>query len=224
MTKIKNKKLKVMFFSAHPDDETTALGFILKVIKKGGKVKLVLCIDPGEERFDRSYEEDREIRLKEFEKLAKALKAEWSYLAFPHYPQVSRETILPCVKEIRNFKPDIVLCLQEDDYHTEHQMVAKIVKRAVWHAGRNAFPQWGKPHKVSELWEVEGDRPMAHPNHLEDITEVIKEKEKILKIYDSQIKIKDLISAILGLNRFRGVMYKKGDYAEAYKITKFFYG
>ncbi len=137
---------------------------------------------------------------------------------------------MPCVKEIREFKPDIVLCLQEDDYHTEHQMVAKIVKRAVWHAGRNAFPQCGKPHKVSELWEVEGDRPMYNPNHFEDITEVVKEKIKIFKIYNSQLQIKDEISALLGLNRFHGLMHAKGDndkgyeYVEAYRITRFFYG
>uniref|UniRef100_A0A7C4S204 PIG-L family deacetylase n=1 Tax=candidate division WOR-3 bacterium TaxID=2052148 RepID=A0A7C4S204_UNCW3 len=216
---------KIMFFSAHPDDEIAgAGGFMLKILKRKGKIKLVLCIDPAEPRFDIDEKKEREQRLKEFEMVAKKLKAEWSFLNFPHYPSISYETILPCVTEIRKFKPDIVLILQENDYHTEHQLVAKIVKRAVWHASRNAFPQCGKPHLTKEIWETDGDRPLFDPNHFEDISEVIEEKKKLFLLYDSQQKRKDLISAIEGLNRFRGIMYKKGRFAEAFKITRFFYG
>lgn len=221
----KNKIKKLMFFSAHPDDEIAgAGGLMLKILKRGGKLKLVLCIDPAEPRFDISEEKEREQRLKEYEIVAKKLKAEWVYLGFSHYPEISYKTILPCVAEIRKFKPDIVVILQENDYHTEHQIIAKIVKRAVWHAGRSAFPQCGKPFLVKEIWESDGDRPLFDPNYFEDISEVIDEKKKLFLIYDSQQKRKDLISAIEGLNRYRGVMYKKGKFAEAFKITKFFYG
>ena len=214
-----------MFFSAHPDDEIAgAGGYLIKTVKNGGTVKLVLCVDPYEPRFEFSGETERDTRLKEFRTAAKKLKAKWSYLNFPHYPQLSYETVLPCVKEIREFKPDVVIILQEADYHSEHTLIARIVKRAIWHSGRAAFPQCGQSHKVKQLWEAEGDKPMADPNHSEDISDVIEAKKKIFLSYGSQIQRKPLVDAFLGLNRFRGVMYKKGDYAEAFKITDIFYG
>lgn len=221
-TKPKNR---VMFFSAHPDDELASTGgFMIKNIKNGGKVKMVLCIDPSSPRFDTTAETEKQTRLNEYEKVAKNLGAESKFLNFGHYPALSYEHILPCVKEIRIFKPDIVIMLQENDYHTEHQMIAKIVKRAVWHASRAAFPECGKPHQVKQIWEAEGDRPMPDPNHHVDITKEIKAKLKTFLLYASQQKRKNLASAFEGINRYHGVMYKKGEYAEAYKVTEFFYG
>ncbi len=214
-----------MFFSAHPDDEIAgAGGFMLKILKNKGAVKLVLCVDPTEPRFEHTGKKEKEMRLKEYKQVAQKMKAQWSYLDFPHYPELSYKTVLPCVSEIRKFKPDIVLILQEQDYHSEHQMIGRIVKRAVWHAGRSAFPKCGRPHKVQELWESEGDRPLVEPNYFEDITEEMEEKTNIFLTYDSQQKRKDLASAFEGINHYRGVMYKKGTYAEGYKRTTFFYG
>jgi LmbE family N-acetylglucosaminyl deacetylase len=170
MKNLKSQK-RIMFFSAHPDDELAgAGGFILNTIKNGGAVRLVLCIDPAEPRMTTSHKTERKTRLNEFKKFAKFIGAQNSFLNFKHYPNLSFETILPCVKEIRSFKPDIVIMLQEIDYHTEHQMIAKIIKRAVWHAGRSAFPDLGVPHQINSLWEAEGDRPMNDPNHFEDIS------------------------------------------------------
>ncbi|KKU91059.1 MAG: hypothetical protein UY23_C0004G0004 [Candidatus Jorgensenbacteria bacterium GW2011_GWA1_48_11] len=226
MPETNNNPIKrILFFSAHPDDEIGAAGgLILKTLKNGGLVKLVLCVDPSEPRPDSSPEKERETRLNEFRQVAEKIGAEHNFLNFTHYPRVSRETILPCVKEIRSFRPDIVLMIQEEDYHTEHRTIAKIVKRAVWHAGRSAFPECGEPHKTKELWEAEGDRPMFAPNHLEDISAVIEEKRNIFLLYDSQQARKNLASAFIGLNHFRGVMYKKGEFAEAFRTTDFFYG
>jgi LmbE family N-acetylglucosaminyl deacetylase len=216
---------RIMFFSAHPDDELAgAGGFILKTIKAGGKAHFVLCIDPAEPRMDTDSKVESDTRLKEFKKVSKAVGAESTFLNFEHYPVLSYKTILPCVQAIRDFKPNIVIMLQEAEYHTEHQMVAKIVKRAVWHASRSAFPECGKPHKVEALWEAEGDKPINEPNHFEDITNVAKRKGTLIAMYGSQQARKDLVSGVLGLNAFRGIMYKKGHFAEAYKINELFYG
>jgi LmbE family N-acetylglucosaminyl deacetylase len=221
-----DKKIKrILFFSAHPDDEIGgAGGFIIKTLREGGAAKLVLCIDPSEPRFDKSGKEERETRLSEFSGVARKIGAEHSFLDFAHYPALSYETVLPCVKEIRDFKPDAVLILNSEDYHTEHRMTAAIVKRAVWHAGRGAFPECGAPHKVQMLLEADGDRPLISPNHFEDISSVIEEKKAAFLLYGSQQARKDLVSAFAGLNRFQGVMYKKGEYAEAFHVTEFFYG
>jgi len=222
---INNKNNRIIFFSAHPDDEIgSAGGFLIKQKKAGAVIRLVLCLNPGEPRFNLNEKEEKEIRLAEFKKTAGKLGAEYSFLNFERYPVLNLKTILACVKEIRLFKPDIVLIIQENDYHSDHQLVAKIVKRAVWHAGRNAFPECGLPHRVEKIMEAEGDRPMFEPNHLEDITSEIEEKLQLLGLYESQISRKNLAEAIEGLNKFRGIMYKCGKYAEAFKITTFYYG
>jgi LmbE family N-acetylglucosaminyl deacetylase len=216
---------RVLFFSAHPDDEIgSAGGFILKTLKEGGAVRLSLCIDPAEPRLDQSAATEREQRLLEFATVASAIGAEHSFLNFPHYPPLSYEMILPCVSEIRLFKPDIIALLHEGDYHTEHQLIARIVKRAVWHAARSAFPECGESHKTSELWEAEGDRPLPDPNHFEDISEYAQAKKETFFLYGSQQARKDLASAFIGINAFRGIMYKKGSFAEAFKTSEFFYG
>ncbi len=216
---------RILFFSAHPDDEVGgAGGFLIKSKRAGAEVRLVLCINPYEKRPGSSEEVESQTRLDEFKMAADKIGAEWSFLNLDRFPQVNRDNFLPLVREIRDFKPDIVMTLQEDDYHTEHRMVAQLVKRAVWHASRNAFPDLGEPHQVRQLWFAEGDRPMPDPNHLEDITEVVKDKEKVFAVYTSQLKRKKLIEAFIGLNRFRGLMYKRGEYAEAFKITDFWYG
>lgn len=219
------KNLRILSFSAHPDDEIGGAGGLLLQAKKGGSVlKLVLCLDPAEPRMDKTLSQERKIRLKEFKKVAKILNCESSYLGMERYPVISMENILPLVKEIRKFKPDIVITLSDEDYHPDHRAVAMLVKEAIWRAGRNAFPRYGQPFKAKTLIQYEADKPMSNIDFLRDISDVMQEKKKLLGLYDSQINRKDLISAAEGLNRFRGIMYKAGDYAEAFKITEFFYG
>src|SRR3989344_2901455 len=105
---------RIMFFSAHPDDEIAgAGGTMLKNIREGGMVKLVLCVNPAEPRFDTEPEKEKNQRLREFDTVAKKLGARTSFLDFPNYPTLSYQTILPCVKEIRSFKPSIVIIFQE---------------------------------------------------------------------------------------------------------------
>ncbi len=219
------KNLRVLSLSAHPDDEIGGAGGLLLQARQGGAIlKLVLCLDPSESRLDLSPDQEKEARLDEFQKVAGLLDCAWAYLGMPRYPAVNMDTILPVVKEIREFKPDIVLTLSEQDYHPDHRAVCAITKEAIWQAGRNAFPECGQPHKTKTLIQYEADKPMSDISFLRDISDVMDQKRQLLGLYDSQVKRKDLIAAVEGLNRFRGVMYKAGAYAEAFKVGEFFYG
>jgi len=216
---------KIMFVSAHPDDEIGgAGGTLLKLKSLGAEIMLVLAIDPSEEKSVRSAKEEKELRLGEFGEVASQMGARHEYLGFSNYPELNKDTIKPLVRIVRSFKPDVVMMLSEEDYHTEHQMVARIVKRAVWHSRRDAFIDFGEPYTVREIWEAEGDRPMHDPNYLEDISEFIEEKMRLFSIYYSQVKNKDLSLAAMGLNSYRGIMYKKGRHAEAFYRTNLIYG
>lgn len=219
------KNLRILSFSAHPDDEIGGAGGLLLQAKNSGSVlKLVLCLDPAEPRLDKSASQERKLRLSEFRTVAKLLDCDSSYLGLDRYPKVELENILPLVEEIRKFKPDIVLTLSDEEYHPDHRAIATLTKEAIWQAGRNAFPRFGKPFKTRTLLQYEADKPMPNVDFLRDISDVIEDKKKLLGLYGSQIQRKDLISAVEGLNRFRGIMYKAGDYAEAFKISEFFYG
>lgn len=214
-----------MFVSAHPDDEVHgAGGTLLKFKAAGAELMFVLAIDPGEEKKNRSAEEERRIRLTEFQGMAREFGAKNFFLDLQHYPRLTRDAVVPLVKAIREFRPEIVMILAEDDYHIEHKQTARLVKRSVWHARRDAFVSCGEPYTTEEIWEAEGDRPLHDPNHLEDISNFMDEKLRMFSLYHSQLQAKDLHDAVSGLNCYRGVMYKKGRYAEAFRRSNLIYG
>jgi LmbE family N-acetylglucosaminyl deacetylase len=218
-------KKRILSFSAHPDDEIGgAGGLLLKAKKNGSALKLSLCMDPAEPRPEKTIKIEREDRLAEFTKVAGLLGAESSYLELPRYAPVNLETILPLVKEIRSFKPDIVLTLAKSEFHADHRIVSSLTMEAVWQAGRSAFPECGLPHKTQTILMYEADCPMPDPTFLLDISDLAEEKDALLGLYASQIARKNLIKAEEGINAFRGLMYRAGTRAEAYKIHEFYYG
>jgi len=219
------KNLRILSFSAHPDDEIGGAGGFLLAAKNGGALlKLSLVIDPSEERSDASADEEKNIRLTEFKKVAKLLSADSSYLGIGRYPEIELTNIFPLIKEIRDFKPDLVLTPSDEEYHPDHRVVAALAKEAIWHAGRSAFPTLGRPYKAKTLLMYEADKPMSQVGFLYDISAVMEEKKKLINLYESQTARKNLADAMKGLNRFRGIMYKGGEYAEAFKTQEFFYG
>lgn len=225
MINLELKNKRILSFSAHPDDEVGgAGGLLLQAQNAGAEVRLVLCLDPAESRIDTSAEDERKARLKEFEEVTQVLKASSGYIGLPRYPRIEFQNILPLVKEIRNFRPDIVLTLSDQEYHPDHRAVAALTKEAIWQAGRNVFPEYGKPFSTKTLLQYEADNPMQSPDFLRDISDVMEQKRTLIEIYASQVRRKNLVDAVAGLNRFRGVMYKTGEYAEEFKVREFFYG
>jgi LmbE family N-acetylglucosaminyl deacetylase len=220
---LKNKR--VLSISAHPDDEVGgAGGFLLQAQKQGAKIHLVLAIDPGEERREHSFEEERQKRLKEFEKVGTILHAQTTYLGFPRYVFPSVDRIRPLIKVMRKFRPDIVLTLSDEERHIDHRAVATLTKKAIWHSGRNIFPEYGKPFRTQLLLQYEADNPMQDITFLRDISDVAEKKRALITLYASQMQRKDLAEASLSLNRFRGLMFKSGTYSESFKANSFFYG
>jgi N-acetylglucosamine malate deacetylase 1 len=215
---------RILSFSAHPDDEAAVGGFLAAAKAAGAAIEFALVLDPAEPRFDVTAEEDRTRRLAEFNNAADLLGATTSYLDLPLYPTLDRKNTLALVKTIRIFKPDIIITLSDEERHTDHRLVNSLVKHAIWHAGRAAFPDLGEPHKTNTLLAYEADNPIREPTFLFDITNFVENKKAHIGCYGSQTTQKDLCEASLGLNRFRGTMYKAGMYAEAFKVIQLFYG
>lgn len=222
-TDFSNKR--ILSFSAHPDDEIGGAGGLLSIATNAGaKIKLVLCMDPAEPRPDQNEDEERNTRLEEFSIVAKFLNAESEYLGLPRYAQIQLESILPLVRVIRAFKPDIILTLAPSEYHPDHRIISTLTMEAVWQASRNAFPNEGTPHKTKTILMYEADKPMPDPTFLLDITAVAEQKDSLMGLYGSQVSRKNLIKAEDGINSFRGLMYKSGERAEAFLLKEFYYG
>lgn len=216
---------RILSFSAHPDDEIGGAGGLLaKAAKQGAALKLVLCLDPVESRFDTSAESERAQRLAEFKAVGAALGAQTAYLGLPRFPLLNEQSLLPLVSEIRAFRPTLLLSPSDEERHFEHRLVVRLVRTANWQAGRAAFPDCGAPYRASELWQYEADNPLKDPTFLLDISEAVWDKRQLMEHYSSQVQRKKLGDAVEGLNRFRGLMYKTGTHAEAYKLIRLFYG
>ena len=216
------RRKKILCFSAHPDDEIGgAGGFLLKARAQGAAVQLVLACDGASQKGERSAAEERRIRLKEFKEVGRRLGAATIFLDFPRYFSLDLpQTILPCVEAIRKFRPDIVLVPHRDERHAEHAALYHIVREACWVAKGKRFSDRGRPWAIQELREYELDTPLTIVTDLEDITDVASAKEQLFKVYASQLANKDHLEAMRGLSRYRAIVGRCGEFAEAFRTTR----
>ncbi len=122
------------------------------------------------------------------------------------------------VTMIRRKKPDIVYVPHENENHNDHIVTNIAVTKAVQRANWKYFPSLGmKPHQVSEIRAYEVWTPLQRPNLYVDITPVISLKEKAIDCYQSQLIHHKYHHAIIGLNRYRGIMGASVDFAEAFR-------
>ena len=61
---------------------------------------------------------------------------------------------------------------------------------------------------------------MQEVNYYEDISGVASEKVRLINLYKSQVKVVNYADAIMGLNKYRGIMRGNSEYAEAFKVEK----
>ncbi len=61
---------------------------------------------------------------------------------------------------------------------------------------------------------------MQNITYVEDITVQMQRKLVALAMHQSQIENRDYHEAIQGLNRYRGVMTRKGMYCECFEILR----
>lgn len=211
------KKLRILCISAHPDDEIGGCGgYLLNCKKEKAIIKLVLLTN-GEDNGN--LKEKGKQREGEYKRMANLLGAEVSLLNFKRYFSLDFEkTILPLVQEIRKFRPTCILVPWEGERHPEHKEAFAITLEAIRLARKNKYLFLGKPVKVEELREYELDVTFDSFNILEDISKVINEKEKLFSVYRSQLKNKNYLAAFKGLNQYRGITYRKGTYAEAFRV------
>lgn len=177
-------KLDILAFGAHPDDvELGAGGTLIKAAREGAAAGMI-SLTRGE-MGTRGTPEQRAV---EFERSASVMKlAARAMLSLPdgslRPDEAAREAV---VREIRRYRPTIVLLPYFEDRHPDHAAASRIVEDAAFTAGLRKYETGQEPHRPSALvyymqtWEFT-------PSFVVDITDCIEEKKLALRCYETQL-------------------------------------
>ncbi len=227
---------RAMVVVAHPDDaEYGCSGSVAKWCRKGWEVVYVLCTDGSKGSEDRKITsgELAEIRKQEQIEAGKILGLkDVVFLGYPDgYLQPTLELRKDITREIRRWKPDVLVCLSPNrelsmrSYlgHPDHFASGEAALSAVYPAARDhlTFPELldegFETHKVREVWIMFlGDRA----DYFNPITEQdMRTATKALLAHSSQVDPK------MGPKFMRGWRTEAGEkagtkYAERFMVFK----
>jgi LmbE family N-acetylglucosaminyl deacetylase len=199
---------RLLVIAPHMDDEVIACaGTLLLHRDLGSEVRIVFVSDSSGAVADPTVaREVSGIRRGEMLQVKAALAPESVVeLGFPDGALVRHEAAIAArlADEIRAFGPGQVLCPFPADGHADHQASALALalgaRLAGWRGVVLAYEVW------STLW----------PNMAIDIGAFAGEKERLIRLYASQMSDRDYAAAVLGLNRFRGMQHRV-EFAEAF--------
>lgn len=193
---------KALCIAPHPDDETFGMGGTIAKYKDNFDV---ICLTNGSKGIKNAeVAEVVKIRGKEVQKAVGCAGVQnFSNLGIEDKAVLESYDIFSVI-DIEKY--DYIFIPNLIDTHIDHracfQHLCKLLQN--------------KKHK-SDLkimfYEVWG--ALASPNVLVDISDVIEIKTNMIKCYESQLERKDYLSAILGLNQYRGLT-KNIKYSEAF--------
>jgi LmbE family N-acetylglucosaminyl deacetylase len=202
------RRERVLVIAPHMDDEVIACGGTLLLHRAlHSEVRIVFVSDSSGAVDDptlarRLTGTRRAEMLKAKDVLAADSVVE---LGFPDGSLMRHEEAIAArlAEEIEGFRPGQILCPFPADGHADHQASAVALGMAARRAG------WGGEVLAYEVWST------LWPNMAIDISAVANEKEALIRLYQSQMSDRDYASAVLGLNRFRGMQHRV-DFAEAF--------
>ena len=195
---------RILVLAPHADDETIGCGGLL--LKYGSQCDVVLLTDG---RYGDSIIEPEkmiEIRKQEFAEVTAHY-----HLRNVKSLNIEDGKLIDCFRDFStlDFKEyDYVVMPHPFDFHKDHVAVSCLFKRLCKTApfkGRVVY---------YELWNT-----LAKPTHYIDISDIVDEKKRLIRLYRSQMRNIDYASRILGLNHYRGLRHHI-DYEEDFEIVK----
>ena len=200
---------KILVVAPHMDDEVIPCGgtAILNA-DAGGAVGVVFVSDSGGVGDGQARERRAANRHEEARRVTESLGFEVvASLGFPDtkLPLYEGHITAGLTEIIASFSPERVFCPFPSDSHADHQATAIAVAAACRAAALKG-----------EVWAYELWTPIW-PNRLVDISSVVTRKEEAIGLYASQMADRNYAAAILGLNRYRGMPFRR-DYAEGFYV------
>lgn len=217
---IKNKN--VLIIAPHQDDEVIGCGGTIALLAEKGYVVFVVHIFKGSSGVtNKTAIQTGIIRQREALKASKVLKFKLlENLLFEDRKEIDITKIQrSLISVVREIKPSVVIAPHTNDQDFEHQMVSKATWEACWLAATDNFKELGKKiSKISVILGYEVWTPIQRPDFYLDVTRYIKQKEKALKEFPSQIKGTSWLIGSVGLNAYRGTTLLGNGYAEAFEV------
>ncbi len=126
------KPLRLLILGAHPDDAEFHAGGLAAIYREAGNVvKMVSVTDGGAGHFRISGPELTEIRRAEARAAGAVIGATYEVWDFPDGRlQATIEVRERIIRELRTFRPDLVLTHRQNDYHPDHRAVGQAVQDA----------------------------------------------------------------------------------------------
>ncbi len=229
-------KLDILAFGAHPDDvELSCAATIAKEVSKGKKVGII-DLTRGE-LGTRGTAETRDAEATDAANiLGVALRKNMEFAdGFFLNDKVHQ---LEIIKEIRKYRPEIVLCNAIDDRHIDHGKGSKLVSDACFLSG---LVKIDTKHEDDEHWQ-EPWRPKhvyhyiqwknLEPDFVVDVTGFMDTKLEAVLAYKTQFydpKSKEPETPISSKNFTDSVKYRARDlgrligteYAEGFTVERF---
>jgi LmbE family N-acetylglucosaminyl deacetylase len=201
---------RLMCITAHPDDEAGGFGGALRMYAERGVETSVVCLTPGQAASHRggarNDAELAEMRRGEFAASCKILKVSRPVvLDYPDgqlYLQQLNRVVYELTKQIREFRPQVVMTFGADGGvtgHPDHSMAGVFATLAFQWAGRtnryaDQFNQGLKAHRAEKLYygtadfTLPGRQPVtfAPTTAVIEIGEFLETKIAAFKAHSSQ--------------------------------------
>ncbi len=228
-----------MVVVAHADDaEFGCSGTVAKLCAEGWEMVYVLCTDGSKGSSDREMSEEELSRTRREEQINAGKVLGLKDVVFLNYPdsylQPTLELRRDIAREIRRFKPDVVICqhpMRTLDGgwgvgHPDHMAAGEAALAAVFPTARDhmtfreeLLDKGYEPHKVAEVWI------MGHPEPdlWMDVTDHMDTSVKAIMAHVSQVhdRSEEQMRERMGEWRRQRAIGKGMQYAEAFKRISF---
>jgi N-acetylglucosamine malate deacetylase 1 len=201
--------VNVLVVAPHPDDETLGCGGTLALHVQAGERVGVVFLTSGELGLKAMpTEEAWRIREAEAEGAAQLLGlADLAFLRQPDWflgdnVETAALALRPVLKA---WEPQTVYVPHALEWHPDHRATLPVLRRAL--LGLDLAPQ---------VWAYEVWTPLPEYDDVRDIGGTMDLKLAALRCYASQLAQLRYDRAIEGLNRYRGEMAARCDYAEVF--------
>jgi len=219
--------LRLLCFTAHPDDEAGGFGGTLLRYAERGVETHVICLTPGQAATHRgSAKTDDELsalRRGEFESSSKLLKI--SHGQVLDYPdgKLDRQDFFAVVadltRRVREVRPHVVMSMGTEGAitaHPDHSMVSVFATMACHWAGRtNRFPEQLEnglaPHQTQKLYYASAlfTMPQRQPVSLAPTTTIINLEQREIDVKIAAFKCHTTQAPLFGF--FEDTVRKRGN-------------
>ncbi len=210
----------ILVITAHPDDELTVSGVLLKAKREGLRTALI-CLTKGESGGFATKEE----RVSEFNGATNALGLDAAWiLDFPdaglEVDTAAVETLIPLLREC---EARTILTIHKDDYHPDHRAVNALVDRAVFVAGLKKYSGDGRTWHPSQVltFSLDSRRNRKTADIIVDISDVEEQWRRVIASYPSQAVEEMMHQQAAHLGAIGGFRLAEGLYlAEPLKVER----